>query len=309
MQQNIWQKLKTSQKLSFLGSGLLLISLFLNWYSDKDVFRSGDSYTAMSGPLYFVGFTMLIMALFVIATVFLSSRRSKLLQKWTTSGLGKIQMLTGFSAMYLLMVINSVYFHPQFGLNILDKKSEIGVMVALVATVMICIGGYLTYRSKPGLVTALDSVIKEDSTSDVTAEPTPPEERTHTPINQTVPVPAPVAAVSGKTNPVTTQASTAIPQTTEAPKEPITPHQPAVARSSRAPTEYEKAKLYENLKKTMIRDTLTPQQRKKERAKEIKTNAFSASFGTGEKYSGSKSNASKDSDSGKKKPQMYRLDL
>lgn len=301
MQQNIWQKLSSGQKLSFLGSALLLISLFLNWYSDKDVFRSGDSYTALSGPLYLVGFSMLALAVFNIVVVFLSARRSKLMMRFSDGGIGKVQMLVGFSSMYLLMVINSVYFHPQFGLNILDKKSEIGVMVSLVATVMVCIGGYLTYRrkfEKGGIAESskqsIEQVAEISPAIPIIRDDAVPTRRATAPVMTAEP--KPVAAQAG-----TTESAVDV-------EPPVSPHQPAVERTQRAPTEYERAKLYENLKRTMVRDTLSPQQRKKLREKEIGENAFSADFGK-KKVIPAKPTASGGADASGKKPQMYRMDL
>lgn len=308
MQQNIWQKLSSGQKLSLLGSVLLLFSLFLNWYSDKDVFRSGDSYTALSGPLYLVGFSMLALAVFNIMIVFLSVRRSKLMMKYSDGGIGKVQMLIGFFSMYLLMVINSVYFHAQFGLNILDKKSEIGVMVSLVATVMVCIGGYLTYRRKfeESSIAAESKVQSVAGVTDVTPQipiirdETVQTKRAPTPVMPVVPTVAPQMAAE----PVAKNPST---ETVLGVEQSVSPHQPAVERTQRAPTEYERAKLYENLKRTMVRDTLSPQQRKKLREKEIGENAFSADFGKKKVIPAKPTSSS--SDSSGKKPQMYRMDL
>ena len=76
----------------------------------------------------------------------------------------------------------------------------------------------------------------------------------------------------------------------------------------------------------MVRDTLTPEQRRKLKEKEIKENAFSANFGknapvpnvkntvssaakTGPRSGSGISGVAADSPSAEKKPQMYRMDL
>jgi hypothetical protein len=329
--QTIWRKLSSGQKVNFLGAVLLMISLFLSWYSDKDIFRSGDSYTALNGPLYFVGFSILALCLANLGTLIYSVWKGGVSKRWGESGLGKNQMMMGFASMYLLIVINSVYFHPQFGLNILSKKSEIGVMLALVATVMICIGGYLSFRKKFELeelstgkvvagVASIAPVI-----ADVVSEKSPAvAEIPVSPVSENRPVIAP-------SFPKPALQPQAVQQSVQT--QPVAPAAPAInSFSERSPlgkTDYERSKLYENLKKTMIRDTLTPDKRRKLREKEAKENAFSANFGKTEKIatasaapkpaasveallrkaSGEKAAAAGANSEGGKKPQMYRMDL
>lgn len=336
MFKNIWRKLSSGQKITMMGSLLLILSLFLNWFSDKDVFRSGDTYTALGGPLYLPGLTILLAAVFALGLVVLAALRNKRIMALGTATQGKMQMLAGFFSMYLLIVINSVYFHPRFGLNILEKKTEIGVTLALAATVLICVGGYLSYRRKfeeeapavPALANA-ESVLSgarvraeagvnapvPTRTAQVgsIANPVPP--RQHVPL-ESVPVQT-STAVTGQTIPAAEQAGT-----------PVVPVAPVGGyfseRDARGKTEYERNKLYENLKRTMVRDTLSPEQRRKLREKEAKENAFSANFGKSGTVpslkgtvsntaktasSGGVANAAADAPSTGKKPQMYRMDL
>lgn len=315
MLNNIWKRLSSSQKIGAFGSLLLIISLMLNWFSDKDVFRSGDTYTALSGPLYFVGLSILLLAVFNLGMVVLAAMRIKLVTNMSVSTQGKLQMMAGFASMYLLVVINSVYFHPQFGLNILEKKSEIGVMVALAATVMVCIAGYLCYRQKfeqtlPGSVSAKKAAV---AVQEVPDSPTP------------------------VLQPTAVRLTTAVPAQAIAPSAPEAAMQDAYfhERDPRGKTDYERNKLYENLKRTMIRDTLSPEQRRKLLAKEVKDNAFSANFGksgpvisssarsAGDRkarsleetakaptvVSGTEKPAAAKPTTADKKPQMYRMDL
>lgn len=302
------------------GSLFLMISLFLNWFSDKDVFRSGDTYTAINGPLYFVGLSILLMAAFNLALVVMAAMRIRLVTKMSVGSQGKLQMLAGFASMYLLVVINSVYFHPQFGLNILEKKSEIGVMVALASTVLICVGGYLCYRQK-FLQSGASSPVQEkvEQVTEVQAPFAPAVE----------PVYAPVQEAPARIMPAMPTQATA----TSAAASSNAQDSYFSERDPRGKTDYERTKLYENLKKTMIRDTLTPDQRRKLLSKEAKDNAFSANFGKSgpvvANTSGSngtrkarsleetprKAPATSQrepvtpSTSDSKKPQMYRMDL
>jgi len=319
------------QKLNFLGAVLLMGSLFLSWYSDKDVFRSGDVYTALDGPLYFVGFSMLLLCLLNLGTLIYAVWRGGVSKRWSESPLGKAQMLMGFFSMYLLIVINSVYFHPQFGLNLLSKRSEIGVMAALVATVMVCVGGYISFRKKFELP---EPVMEQTKAADVITPPkkvieqTPKAEPAPLQLRKTAVFSAPVMAA---VDPAPVLAEKVV-EPPPANVVPVLAQNPIYSeRDTRGKTDYERSRLYENLKKTMIRDTLTPEKRRKLLAQEAKENAFSANFGkekiistvaarppkTGatletmlKKTAGAKAAAgAADSPTGEKKPQMYRMDL
>ena len=329
MLNNIWKRLSSSQKIGAFGSLLLIISLMLNWFSDKDVFRSGDTYTALSGPLYFVGLSILLLAVFNLGMIILAAMRIKLVTKMSVGTQGKLQMMAGFASMYLLVVINSVYFHPQFGLNILEKKSEIGVMVALAATVMVCVAGYLCYRQKfeqtlPESAPAANETVQDG----VVAEQRPASSLSQ----HEIPVPLTPAL-----QPATVSLATAAPVQAAARSAPAGAIQDTYfsERDPRGKTDYERTKLYENLKKTMIRDTLSPEQRRKLLAKEAKDNAFSANFGksgpvianAGSSAGGRKARSLEETiknpptekpvsatrpaepASADKKPQMYRMDL
>lgn len=307
-QNNIWSILSSSQKLNLIGSGLMIVSLFLNWFSDTDIFHSGDTYSGLSGPLYMVGITLFAVAVINIAVNLMMAMKWSLVKRLSESSAGKLQMMAGFGAMYLLLLVNSVYFSPQFGLNILNKRSEIGVMLTLVATVMICIGGYLAFRKK------FEGMHSEIITEEIvpTAQPAMEQavmpERTHT-----------VNTIANKVvteRVVTTQSARTV-------AEPVSEPTPVAnedgsyfsERDPRGKTEYERTKLYENLRKTMLRDTMSPQQRKKERAQDTNRNAFSANFGkTAKANNVSVGEASKKAGRSEevtqgKKPQMYRLDL
>jgi hypothetical protein len=346
MFKNIWRKLSSGQKLTMLGSLLLMLSLFLNWFSDKDVFRSGDTYSALGGPLYLAGLTMLLLAAVNIGLLILSALRQKRVVDMGESRQGKIQMIAGFASMYLLMLINSVFFHPRFGLNILEKKPEIGVMLALAATVMICCGGYLSYRKKfegEGAAVAPAPAAREKITGTVTADSAPAARAEAVTVAES-PLKAAPALPSTATAPVAAGEETTVRTHVPLAPQPVaaTPAaRPAAGyfseRDPRGKTEYERSKLYENLKKTMVRDTLTPEQRRKLREKEAKENAFSANFGkggvvgspattaagatvgsklTGQAAKTSSANslpagttAASDAPSTEKKPQMYRMDL
>ena len=57
-----------------------------------------------------------------------------------------VYILSGVVSLSLLIIANSVYFHPEFGVNITSKEYGIGMMLALVGAVAVLIGGILQQR-------------------------------------------------------------------------------------------------------------------------------------------------------------------
>ena len=138
------------RKLLGAGAILMAISTFLPWYRDLDSFKTGDVFIGLSGPLYLIGFTILAMSIIDILLVFVEGTEKKLpisSVKPATFYLG-----SGLVAFYLLLVVNAVYFHNKFGVNITIKESQFGMFMAFIAASLITIGGYLATREKSSLI-------------------------------------------------------------------------------------------------------------------------------------------------------------
>lgn len=247
MQKNILIDMSKAEQINVIGSALLVVSLFFNWYSDKDVFRSGDVYSGLAGPLYFLGFNLLLLGLASGGLVV--ARRMIIGKKLNEDQMGKWQMIIGFFSMYLLIVINSIYFSAQFGLNLINKKSEIGVMIALIGTVLMCTGGYLSFRKKFKDDLETENVEEQKVVNKVEAVIMPKLEETQR-VSAGIKE-APVNMVPVSSAPVRTASQ----------------------------IEADRIKAYENLKKMMLKDTMSPVERRNTREKEISENAFSANFG------------------------------
>jgi len=141
----ILSELSFERKLLALGSVLMIIALFLPWYKDLDSFKTGDMFLGITGPLALLGFTLLILAGINIALMVYDFLGMKLPFSMKSSN---FYLFAGISSFYLLIAVNSVYFHAQFGVNITLKQSMFGMFVAFIAASFITIGGYLAGRDK-----------------------------------------------------------------------------------------------------------------------------------------------------------------
>lgn len=132
------------QKIIGIGAVIALIGALLPWYQDIDMFNSGDLFLGVTGPLYLVGYIIIALGLFsIILTGFylLEKKLPPLPMKESV-----IYIISGAFSLFLLIIANSVYFHPRFGLNLTSKEYGIGMMLAFVGAVAITIGGVLQHR-------------------------------------------------------------------------------------------------------------------------------------------------------------------
>lgn len=137
-------KLALPQKLIGIGAIVALASAVLPWYSDIDMYNTGERFLGVTGPLYLVGYIIIAMSLFsiILTGFYLLNRKIPDLPMKESL----IYILSGVVSLSLLIIANSVYFHPEFGVNITSKEYGIGMMLALIGSVAILIGGIVLQR-------------------------------------------------------------------------------------------------------------------------------------------------------------------
>ncbi len=146
--QNITKRIKSklmrlpmAQKLIGIGSIVIIVSSFLVWYKDVDAFNRGGVYLGITGPLYLIGYVSVCLSVFSLALV-----SFHLLDKKIPSLPIKESMVYisgGAISLFLLIIANSIYFHPQFGLNITSKEYGIGMILAFIGSISVIVGGVL----------------------------------------------------------------------------------------------------------------------------------------------------------------------
>lgn len=141
---NRFLKLPLPQKLVGIGSFIAFISAVLPWYSDVDMYGSGETYIGVTGPLYLVGFIIILLGVFslILTGFYLFDKKIPDLPMKESM----VYILSGAVSLSLLIIANSVYFHPGFGINITSKIYGIGMMMALIGTIGVLLGGILQHR-------------------------------------------------------------------------------------------------------------------------------------------------------------------
>lgn len=127
-------------KLIGLGSFILIISTFLPWYSDLDSYKIGDEFLGLTGPAYAAGIVILLLAgasFWVFSYHLLEKKVPKLPVREAI-----FNFFVGLESLFVLFIVNSIFFHPKFGVNITLKESRFGMTVAIVGAIMVISGAY-----------------------------------------------------------------------------------------------------------------------------------------------------------------------
>lgn len=138
--------LEVTRKWVLLSSAVIAVSSFLPWYKDLDAFKAGDLYLGVSGPLFLVGLMVLATSLLIGAWIVLPAL-GKRLPRFPFKE-GEVFMFLGIQDLIFLFIANSVFFHPKFGFNILQKQTGFGMIVAFIGVFLLLWSSYSLYRKE-----------------------------------------------------------------------------------------------------------------------------------------------------------------
>ena len=142
--QDKFNQLPIHQKIIGIGSAIAILSAFLTWYKDIDAFDRGGTYLGVTGPLYLIGYIMVCLSIFSLSLTVLHLLEKKIPPLPIKESM--VYIFSGATSLFLLVIANSIYFHPQFGLNITSKEHGIGMILAFIGSSAITIGGVMQNR-------------------------------------------------------------------------------------------------------------------------------------------------------------------
>lgn len=129
-----------------IGSLILLISTILPWYADLDSYRIGDQFLGITGPASFVGIAILLLSglsLWIFSYHLFERHVPRLPVREAI-----LHLFVSIESLFLLVLVNSIYFHPKFGVNITLKETRFGMTIAFIGAVVLLIGGYIQNREE-----------------------------------------------------------------------------------------------------------------------------------------------------------------
>lgn len=139
-------RLPFAKKTILISSALLMISPVLPWYDNRNSVGVGESFIGLKGPLFLVGVFCLsfgAISFFNLFLPLLGKNFFKLRRK-----AGAVSAILGMQCLFLLIIANSVFFHPSFGLTGASKGTRFGMIAAFFATALMLIGGWLAHRKE-----------------------------------------------------------------------------------------------------------------------------------------------------------------
>lgn len=170
-----------------IGALVLAVSTILPWYTDRDVYQIVDQFYGITGPAWLIGSAILVFAClsFWLFSYHLLQRRMPRLPVREPI----FHMFVAIESLFLLILVNSIFFHQKFGVYITLKESGFGTVLAFVGASLLGIGAYLK-NAEDSRVSAssgrLEPLIKMDEAQvsrthgDITAAPTVPSPRAFT---------------------------------------------------------------------------------------------------------------------------------
>lgn len=137
-------RLDVTRKWLLLGSAVVALGSLLPWYADVDAFGAGDLYLGVTGPLFLVGLMVLASAVVTGVWVLFPALGKRLPSIPVKDG--ALYTFLGIQDLLLLLVANSVFFHPKFGVNITLKKTQFGMVLAGIGVLIMVWSGYQLYK-------------------------------------------------------------------------------------------------------------------------------------------------------------------
>ncbi len=137
-------RLPSMEKVIFLGSVITMVSTVMPWYDNRNNYNIGETYLGFQGPLFVVGLLTLGFAGFCFLKIFLPFMGRNFFH--SSYKIGKLSLILGLESMLMLIIANTVFYHPDFGDNATNKAIRFGMFVAFLGVSMMITGGYLASK-------------------------------------------------------------------------------------------------------------------------------------------------------------------
>lgn len=143
---NRLKKLPTVSKLVMAGSFIMMLGVFLPWYSDIDKYGIGEVFLGISGPLYLAGIIILLSGLASFSMI-----AFRLVNKPIPKLPLKEEQFYVFSSsvsITMLILSISVFFHNNFGVSLVDKSIGVGMYLGLFGSGMVMLGAMMAVKNR-----------------------------------------------------------------------------------------------------------------------------------------------------------------
>lgn len=164
-------RLPFARKAILVSSAILMVSPLLPWYDNRNGVGIGETFLGIQGPLFLIGVLVLSFGAINFFNMFFPLMGKNFFQLRKRSGITAI--LLGFQSLFLILIANSIFFHPSFGGEV-SKGTRFGMVVAFGAIAVMLLAGFITHKKeKKGENDAFDDFFQNPEAYMPEPEPEP----------------------------------------------------------------------------------------------------------------------------------------
>lgn len=134
-------RLSGPEKAILIGSGLTMLAPLLPWYDSMKGYIS-ETIMGISGPLFLVGVFTMIFGALTFFQLFLPMIGKSLAKR----DIAQLANFCGFQAVLMLIISNSVFFNPDYGVSVTHKGTRFGMFFAFTGAALMIIGAYFSKK-------------------------------------------------------------------------------------------------------------------------------------------------------------------
>ena len=142
-------RLPLRKQVVLLASAGLMISPLMPWFDERNSFGVGGSTLGIQGPFFLIGFMVMGLGAVSFFNLFLPLLGKHFFNLKKKGGITSV--LLGFQSILLMVVANSIFFHPDFGVNLSTKSTRFGMSTAFITAGIMMVAGWFS-RSKDEIV-------------------------------------------------------------------------------------------------------------------------------------------------------------
>lgn len=162
-------RLPPMKKVILISSFTLCVSTVLPWYDQRNNFGVGDTFLGIQGPLFAVGLVVLGCGAVSFFNMFLPLMGRNFFDLKRKSG--SLALSLGTQALLLLLVANSIFFHPEFASTINSKATRFGMMTAFFSIGALMIAGWWVNRKEKAVAAGGGEEREDDGFEDTYVAP------------------------------------------------------------------------------------------------------------------------------------------
>lgn len=158
-------RLPLRKQVLLIASAALMISPVMPWYDERSSTGIGDSLLGIQGPFFLIGYVVMALGAIGFFNLFLPLLGKSFFNLKKKAGL--TSSLLGLQAAFLMLIADSIFLHPDFGVNLSTKSIRFGMTFGFVATgILVTVGWFSRKKDEQAeeeVITDFAEVVPQES--------------------------------------------------------------------------------------------------------------------------------------------------